>query len=129
MKNQIKYPRFLLLSCRTTGPRKSVFHIKTLLHFSTEMAFGAYRLFRLKCQKLTYKQEFKLRQFLKGRSSQIHVGYLSLFYLYGLIGGVFFISFLKSILRYVIVKYAKNGAIVIRVMRKRLYLFATLSKL
>lgn len=48
---------------------------------------------------LNNKQEFKLRQFLKGRSSQIHVGYLSLFYLYGLIGGIFFMSFLFNLFR------------------------------
>lgn len=40
------------------------------------------------------KQDYKLKQFLKGRSSQIHVGYLSLLYMYGLIGAIFFLSFL-----------------------------------
>jgi len=30
----------------------------------------------------TGKQDYKLRSFLKDRSSQMHVGYLSLFYMY-----------------------------------------------
>lgn len=42
----------------------------------------------------THEQDYKLKRFLKGRSSQIHVGYLSLFYMYGLIGGFLFLSFL-----------------------------------
>ena len=42
------------------------------------------------------KETIKL---IAGRSSQIHVGYLAIFYLYGIIGGVLFISFLISILR------------------------------
>ncbi len=46
----------------------------------------------------TNKQDYKLRSFLRGRSSQIHVGYLSLFYMYGMIGGFFFLSFLFLIL-------------------------------
>jgi len=37
---------------------------------------------------------YELSKALGGRSSQIHVGYLSLFYTYGVIGGVFFITFL-----------------------------------
>lgn len=45
------------------------------------------------------KQDYKLRSFLKGRSSQIHVGYLSLLYLYGLIGGILFLGFLYFLLR------------------------------
>ncbi len=35
---------------------------------------------------------------LGGRSSQIHVGYLKLFYYYGLIGGILYISFMIAIL-------------------------------
>jgi hypothetical protein len=34
---------------------------------------------------------------LRGRSSQIHVGYLSLLYYYGLIGGLIYLAFLFSI--------------------------------
>ncbi len=36
---------------------------------------------------------------IDGRSSQIHVGYLAVFYLYGLIGGILFLGFLYAILR------------------------------
>ncbi len=36
---------------------------------------------------------------IAGRSSQIHVGFLAIFYLYGIIGGLLFISFLYSILK------------------------------
>jgi len=39
----------------------------------------------------------ELLQELHGRSSQIHVGYLSLFYFYGLIGGVIYLIFLYHI--------------------------------
>lgn len=45
------------------------------------------------------RQEYKLRQFLAGRSSQIHVGYLSLLYMYGIIGAFFFIGFLIYLLK------------------------------
>ena len=40
------------------------------------------------------RQSYELRSFLDGRSSQIHIGYLSLFFLYGLIGAFFFLSFM-----------------------------------
>ncbi len=36
----------------------------------------------------TDKQDYELRKFLAGRSSQIHVGYLSVLYMYGLVGGI-----------------------------------------
>ena len=36
---------------------------------------------------------------LRGRSSQIHVGYLKLFYYYGLVGGLIFLTFLGLLLR------------------------------
>ncbi|MEM6633823.1 MAG: hypothetical protein AAF694_29385, partial [Bacteroidota bacterium] len=36
---------------------------------------------------------------IAGRSSQIHVGYLALFYLYGIVGGIFYLAFIFSILR------------------------------
>ena len=47
----------------------------------------------------TGKQDYKLRKILSGRSSQIHVGYLSLLYMYGLIGGGLFLIFLYLILK------------------------------
>ncbi len=47
----------------------------------------------------TGKQDYELQQFLGRRSTQIHVGYLSLFYMYGLIGGALFISFLYLLLK------------------------------
>lgn len=47
----------------------------------------------------TGKQDYKLRKFLGGHSSQIHVGYLSLFYMYGLIGGFLFLLFLFYLLK------------------------------
>ncbi len=42
----------------------------------------------------TGQQDYELKKFLRRRSSQIHVGYLSLFYMYGLIGGSLFMIFL-----------------------------------
>ena len=47
----------------------------------------------------TGKYDYNLRSFLGGRSSQIHVGYLSLFYIYGILGGALFMIFLVLILR------------------------------
>lgn len=47
----------------------------------------------------TGMQDYKLRSFLKGRSSQIHVGYASLLYMYGFVGAVFFLSFLFLLLK------------------------------
>jgi len=41
----------------------------------------------------------ELEEILAGRSSQIHVGYLSLFYYYGIIGGGLYILFLYHILK------------------------------
>ncbi|MBJ2172618.1 O-antigen ligase family protein [Aureibaculum sp. A20] len=48
----------------------------------------------------TGEQDYKLKKYLAGRSSQIHVGYLSLFYIYGLVGGLLFLFFLITILRH-----------------------------
>ena len=45
------------------------------------------------------KQDAKLSRFLRGRSSQIHVGYLSLLYIYGLVGAILFLSFLFMLLK------------------------------
>lgn len=47
----------------------------------------------------TGENEYKLRRALNKKSSQLHVGYLSLLYRYGLIGGVLFIGFLYLMLR------------------------------
>lgn len=47
----------------------------------------------------TGRHEYKLRALLQDRSAQIHVGYLSLFYKFGLIGGSFFLGFLFYLLR------------------------------
>ncbi len=47
----------------------------------------------------TGQQDYKLRSFLKGRSAQMHVGYVSLLYMYGLVGAFFFNAFLYFILR------------------------------
>ena len=46
----------------------------------------------------TGRQDYKLERFLAGKSSQIHVGYLSLFYMYGVTGGILFITFLVLLL-------------------------------
>lgn len=40
------------------------------------------------------KQDYKLRRILGGHSSQIHIGYLSLLYYYGIVGGVLYFGFL-----------------------------------
>ena len=48
---------------------------------------------------------YELRKALGGRSSQIHVGYLSLFYTYGAVGGLLFLSFLFLIMK----KFLKNA--------------------
>ena len=45
-------------------------------------------------------RDYELVRALEGRSSQIHVGYLSLFYYYGLIGGFIFLGFLISMTAY-----------------------------
>lgn len=37
-------------------------------------------------------------ELLAGQSSQIHVGYLKLFYYYGLVGGILYLAFLSSLL-------------------------------
>ena len=50
-------------------------------------------------KSVTGRQDYKLRRILAGRSSQIHVGYLALLYKYGVVGGVFFLSFLFLLLR------------------------------
>lgn len=42
----------------------------------------------------TGKHDYKLQRFLAGRSAQIHVGYLALLYNHGLMGGLFFLTFL-----------------------------------
>ncbi len=47
----------------------------------------------------TGAQDYKLKRILAGRSSQIHVGYLSLLYMYGLVGGFLFLTFLYLILK------------------------------
>ncbi|MFC2149025.1 O-antigen ligase family protein, partial [Bacteroidota bacterium] len=40
----------------------------------------------------------KMERLISGRTSQIHVGYLKLFYYYGLVGGVIYLTFLASLL-------------------------------
>ena len=40
----------------------------------------------------------KMERLIQGRTSQIHVGYLKLFYYYGLVGGILYLSFLASLL-------------------------------
>lgn len=47
----------------------------------------------------TGKQDYRLREFLKGRSSQIHVGYASLLYMYGVVGASFFYGFIVLLLK------------------------------
>jgi len=47
----------------------------------------------------TGKQDYELRKFLRGRSSQIHVGYLSLLYMYGILGTFFFLTFLILLMK------------------------------
>jgi len=47
----------------------------------------------------TGKNNYKLRSVLKGRSSQIHVGYIKLLYIYGIIGAGFFITFIFLLLK------------------------------
>lgn len=42
----------------------------------------------------TGKQDYKLRRILGGHSSQIHIGYLSLLYYYGIVGGFLYFGFL-----------------------------------
>lgn len=47
----------------------------------------------------TGENEYKLRRALNKKSSQLHVGYLSLLYRYGLIGAFFLLGFLYLLLR------------------------------
>lgn len=42
----------------------------------------------------------KMLMLIQGKTSQIHVGWLKLFYYYGLVGGVIYIVFIISLLRY-----------------------------
>lgn len=44
-------------------------------------------------------KDYELLHALRGRSSQIHVGYLSLFYYYGLFGGLIYLLFLWALSR------------------------------
>lgn len=44
-------------------------------------------------------RDYALVNILRGRSSQIHVGYLSLFYYYGIVGGIIFLFFLYMFTR------------------------------
>ncbi len=45
------------------------------------------------------KQDYELEKFLAGRSSQLHVGYLSVLYMFGLVGGLFFVLFIFFFLK------------------------------
>ncbi len=56
----------------------------------------------------TGTQNYELKRALGGHSSQIHVGYLSLFYMYGLIGGSFFLLFLFFLLKRMYLNAKKN---------------------
>jgi len=47
----------------------------------------------------TAHHQYELEQALAGRSSQIHVGFLSLFYYWGIAGGIWFILFLLFLLK------------------------------
>lgn len=58
----------------------------------------------------TGSQDYKLRSLLGQRSSQIHVGYLSLFYMYGFVGGMFFMIFLFLLMRKLFLDAKKTGA-------------------
>jgi len=51
----------------------------------------------------------KLELALEGRSSQLHVGYLSLFYYYGLVGGFLFLIFLYLLLKRLFMSAKKTG--------------------
>jgi len=57
----------------------------------------------------TGEQDYKLMKMLNGKSSQLHVGYLSLFYMFGLVGGGFFLLFLYFILRKFYINAKKTG--------------------
>ena len=39
-----------------------------------------------------------MERLIRGRTSQIHVGYLKLFYYYGLVGGLLYLAFLASLM-------------------------------
>jgi len=47
----------------------------------------------------TGRQDYALKKALAGKSSQLHVGYLSLFYMYGAVGGSLFLIFLFFFLK------------------------------
>ena len=55
----------------------------------------------------TGQHDYKLRKLLGRRTAQIHVGYLSVFYRFGLIGGFFFVGFIISLIKS-LYKTAKN---------------------
>lgn len=55
-------------------------------------------------------QDYELVNMLRGRSSMIHVGYLSLFYYYGIIGGIIYLAFLFMLTRRSYIKSKKNNS-------------------
>ena len=55
----------------------------------------------------TGQHNYNLRKLLGKRTAQIHVGYLSLFYKFGLVGGFFFVGFIISLIKS-LYKTAKN---------------------
>ncbi|RPD94359.1 hypothetical protein EGM88_12330 [Aureibaculum marinum] len=57
----------------------------------------------------TGEQDSKLKKILGGKSSQLHVGYLSLLYIYGLVGGIFFLGFIYLILKRLYKNAEKTG--------------------
>ncbi len=56
----------------------------------------------------TGKQEYKLVKALGGHSSQLHIGYLSLFYYYGVIGGLLYLLFMYLLIYDKLYKNAKK---------------------
>jgi hypothetical protein len=60
--------------------------------FPESPVFGKGKFFRKKGT-----DDIELHRLLGGRSYQIHVGYLSLLYYYGIIGGIFYLAFLITL--------------------------------
>ena len=57
----------------------------------------------------TGKQDYELKKALAGHSSQLHVGYLSVLYMYGILGASFFFIFLILLIRKLYKDAKKTG--------------------
>lgn len=89
----------------TAGTRVLAFEVFTRLYFDNPI-IGKGRLHGFGPEG---SRDYELVNLLRGRSSQIHVGYLSLFYYYGIIGGIIFLLFLYMFTKESYIKSKKTN--------------------